>query len=85
MRFNIEAKDKGSIARAGVVKTDHGEIKTPIFMPVGTQATVKAVPQEVVEEEVQAQIIPIVEVCNLDIICFPIIDKPHRLRIILII
>ena len=57
MRFNIEAKDKGSNARAGKLTTDHGDIKTPIFMPVGTQATVKAVPQEDLVDEVRAQII----------------------------
>lgn len=38
--FKIIAKDHG--ARAGVLKTAHGEIKTPVFMPVGTQGTVKA-------------------------------------------
>lgn len=40
--FNVETKDKDSAARTGVLKTPHGDIKTPVFMPVGTQATVKA-------------------------------------------
>ncbi len=43
MFFKVETKDKDSNARTGVIKTDHGEIKTPIFMPVGTIASVKAV------------------------------------------
>lgn len=40
--FTIKAKDAGSAARTGVLQTRHGEVETPIFMPVGTQATVKA-------------------------------------------
>ena len=40
--FQVEKKDGGSKARAGRLATPHGEIKTPVFMPVGTQATVKA-------------------------------------------
>lgn len=42
-KFNIEAQDTGSVARAGTVTTVHGEFPTPIFMPVGTRGTVKAV------------------------------------------
>ncbi len=57
MKFDLIKKDPGSRARAGVIHTDHGEIKTPIFMPVGTQATVKAVEQEHLIQEVEAQII----------------------------
>ncbi len=45
------------MARAGVLHTDHGEIKTPIFMPVGTAGTVKAVHFEELEKEINAQII----------------------------
>jgi queuine tRNA-ribosyltransferase len=45
MQFEQIARDPGSSARAGVLTTDHGAIETPIFMPVGTQGTVKAVPQ----------------------------------------
>jgi len=41
MFFKLQHKDKKTRARAGVIKTSHGEIKTPVFMPVGTQATVK--------------------------------------------
>ena len=48
--------DKNSGARRGVLHTPHGDIETPVFMPVGTRATVKAVePREL--EEVNAQII----------------------------
>ncbi|MEG2361179.1 MAG: tRNA guanosine(34) transglycosylase Tgt [Christensenella sp.] len=54
--FNVEAKDASTSARAGVLKTPHGEIKTPVFMPVGTQATVKAMTNEQVLES-GAQII----------------------------
>lgn len=47
----------GSKARLGVIKTDHGEIETPIFMPVGTLGTVKAIKQDELIEKVHAQII----------------------------
>lgn len=57
MDFKLSAKDKNSKARAGVIKTDHGEIETPIFMPVGTAGTVKAVHQKELSEDIQAQII----------------------------
>lgn len=57
MDFNLVANDKKSGARAGVVKTDHGEIHTPIFMPVGTAATVKAVHQRELKEDINAEII----------------------------
>ena len=49
--------DKNSGARRGVVHTPHGDIQTPIFMPVGTQATVKAMSPEELKEDVKAQII----------------------------
>ncbi len=45
MKFELKAQDPKSKARAGVVSTDHGDILTPIFMPVGTAGTVKAVHQ----------------------------------------
>jgi queuine tRNA-ribosyltransferase len=48
LRFQIEARS-GS-ARAGLLTTPHGDIETPVFMPVGTGATVKAVPQDILEE-----------------------------------
>jgi len=57
MDFKLIAEDKGSKARAGVISTDHGEIKTPIFMPVGTAGTVKAVHQRELKEDIGAQII----------------------------
>ncbi len=57
MKFDLQQKDSKSGARAGVVKTDHGEILTPIFMPVGTAGTVKAVHQRELNDDVLAQII----------------------------
>lgn len=57
MLFNLEKKDINTKARAGVLQTDHGKIETPIFMPVGTQGSVKAVRQKELEEEIKAQII----------------------------
>ncbi|MDG2343131.1 MAG: tRNA-guanine transglycosylase, partial [Flavobacteriales bacterium] len=57
MNFTLNKKDPLSKARAGQIDTDHGTIQTPIFMPVGTAATVKSVSQRDLEEEVQAQII----------------------------
>ena len=57
MKFTLSANDNQSKARAGVVHTDHGDIETPIFMPVGTAGTVKAVHQRELENDIQAQII----------------------------
>ncbi|MGE0567134.1 MAG: tRNA guanosine(34) transglycosylase Tgt, partial [Bacteroidia bacterium] len=57
MEFQLEHKDQKTKARAGKITTDHGEILTPIFMPVGTVATVKAVKQEELENDIKAQII----------------------------
>ena len=57
MKFTLSATDPASSARAGVVHTAHGDIETPIFMPVGTAGTVKAVHQRELEHDVQAQII----------------------------
>ena len=57
MIFKLDSQDKNSKARAGTIITDHGEIPTPIFMPVGTQGTVKAVTQKVLKEEIQSPII----------------------------
>ncbi|MDX5403907.1 MAG: tRNA guanosine(34) transglycosylase Tgt [Bacteroidota bacterium] len=56
-RFTLEKKDPKSKARAGVLKTDHGDIQTPIFMPVGTVGSVKAVHQKELKEDILAQII----------------------------
>jgi queuine tRNA-ribosyltransferase len=55
--FELKAKDSGSNARAGLLRTDHGEIPTPIFMPVGTAGTVKAITQQDLKEDVDAKII----------------------------
>ena len=43
MTFQLQYNDSKTNARAGLIHTDHGDIQTPIFMPVGTQASVKAV------------------------------------------
>ncbi|HAS41012.1 MAG TPA: tRNA guanosine(34) transglycosylase Tgt, partial [Microscillaceae bacterium] len=57
MKFKLQATDTESSARAGEVTTAHGQIQTPIFMPVGTAGTVKAVHQRELKEDIQAQII----------------------------
>ncbi|KYG74708.1 tRNA-guanine transglycosylase [Roseivirga ehrenbergii] len=57
MKFNLAGVDKQSKARAGEIITDHGAIETPIFMPVGTAGSVKAVHQRELKDDVQAQII----------------------------
>lgn len=55
--FDLIHTDAFSSARAGVVHTDHGDIQTPIFMPVGTVGTVKGVQRRFLEEDINAQII----------------------------
>lgn len=55
--FDLIHTDTQSCARAGVVHTDHGDILTPIFMPVGTVGTVKGVQRHDLEEDINAQII----------------------------
>ncbi|MTI39921.1 tRNA guanosine(34) transglycosylase Tgt [Fulvivirga lutimaris] len=57
MKFKLEVKDEKSKARTGTITTDHGEIKTPIFMPVGTAGSVKAVHQRELHDDIAAQII----------------------------
>ncbi|MDA0780058.1 MAG: tRNA guanosine(34) transglycosylase Tgt [Bacteroidetes bacterium] len=57
MKFSLEKTDVGSKARAGVLITDHGTIETPIFMPVGTAATVKGVHQQDLAQDVNPDII----------------------------
>lgn len=57
MKFTLGKKDLQTKARTGTLFTDHGEIQTPIFMPVGTAATVKAVHQRELKEDIKAQII----------------------------
>lgn len=57
MRFTLNAICKDSSARSGTIVTDHGEIPTPIFMPVGTLGNVKGISQKELEEEINAKII----------------------------
>ncbi|MBN8653547.1 MAG: tRNA guanosine(34) transglycosylase Tgt [Cytophagales bacterium] len=57
MKFTLSATDRDSKARAGILSTDHGEIPTPIFMPVGTAGSVKAVHQRELETDIDAKII----------------------------
>lgn len=57
MTFQLQHTDSKTDARAGVLHTDHGDILTPIFMPVGTQATVKGVHLHELKDDVKAQII----------------------------
>lgn len=57
MKFDLIKTDEKSKARAGVIETAHGKIETPIFMPVGTVASVKGVHQRELEEDIKAQII----------------------------
>ena len=52
--------DKHTGARRGVIHTQHGDIQTPVFMPVGTQATVKSVTPEELKQDIKADII----LCN---------------------
>ncbi len=55
--FTLEKSDIATKARVGIIQTDHGEIMTPIFMPVGTVGSVKAVTQQQLLDEVKAEII----------------------------
>ncbi len=57
MNFKLITTDSQSKARSGLVQTDHGEIPTPIFMPVGTAGSVKSVSQSDLENQVEAKII----------------------------
>ncbi len=57
MTFTLQANDPHSKARAGIISTDHGNIPTPIFMPVGTAGSVKAVHQRELENDIDAKII----------------------------
>jgi len=57
MKFTLQVEDPASKARAGFIETSHGTIQTPIFMPVGTAGTVKAVHQRELKEDIKAQII----------------------------
>jgi queuine tRNA-ribosyltransferase len=55
--FEVQKKDKDTSARAGLLKTPHGDIPTPIFMPVGTAGTVKGILQRDLKDEIDAKII----------------------------
>ena len=57
MKYELQAKDANSNARAGIITTDHGCIETPIFMPVGTVGSVKAVHMHELRDDINAQII----------------------------
>jgi len=57
LQFNLEKTDIHSKARAGTIITDHGKIETPIFMPVGTVGSVKAISQQQLNDEIAAEII----------------------------
>lgn len=57
MEYKLQATSPGSEARAGVITTDHGEIQTPIFMPVGTLGSVKGVHTREIRDDIKAQII----------------------------
>lgn len=57
MKFQLQHTDNSSNARAGLITTDHGDVETPIFMPVGTVGSVKAVQMYELKEDIKAQII----------------------------
>ena len=57
MEYKLQATAPGSEARAGIITTDHGEIETPIFMPVGTLGSVKGVHTREIRDDIKAQII----------------------------
>ena len=57
MKFELQYTDSKSNARAGLITTDHGQIETPIFMPVGTLGTVKGVHLHELKNDIKAQII----------------------------
>src|SRR6266498_3268436 len=57
LTFQLQFTDRNSKARAGIITTDHGEILTPVFMPVGTAGSVKAVTRQQLKDEIKAQII----------------------------
>jgi queuine tRNA-ribosyltransferase len=57
LKFSVKYNDQNTKARAGLLETDHGLIETPIFMPVGTAGTVKAVHQRELREDIKAEII----------------------------
>ena len=56
MQYTLLAKDKNSEARCGVLTTAHGEIHTPVFMPVGTVGSVKAVHMRELKEDIRVRL-----------------------------
>ena len=82
MNFELQTTDTTTKARAGRITTDHGVIETPIFMPVGTVASVKGVQQRELTEDINADISlcigieifsPIVE--GIKYILFPVLER----------
>ena len=57
LSFQLQHTDSATEARAGIITTDHGQIETPIFMPVGTVGSVKAVHVNELKDDIKAQII----------------------------
>ena len=57
MQFELKGKDLKSAARAGILHTDHGKVPTPIFMPVGTQGSVKGVHPHELKDDIKAHIV----------------------------
>ena len=57
MKFRIEGRDTASSARAGMIETDHGEVETPVFMPVGTAGAVKGIHIKELREDIKARIL----------------------------
>ncbi|MDP2115517.1 MAG: tRNA-guanine transglycosylase, partial [Bacteroidota bacterium] len=57
MQFELKHTAAGSKARAGYITTDHGNIETPIFMPVGTAGSVKGIHTRDLKDDIKAQII----------------------------
>ena len=61
MMFRIDQKDSSTSARAGVLRTAHGDIPTPVFMPVGTAGTVKGVLHRDLRTEIDASGVEAIE------------------------
>ena len=57
LQFELAVESQVGASRAGTIRTDHGVIQTPIFMPVGTIGSVKAVTQQQLKQDINAQII----------------------------
>jgi queuine tRNA-ribosyltransferase len=57
MPFGFRLQCTSGSARAGLIHTDHGNIRTPVFMPVGTQGTVKSTPPEKLRDPIGAEIL----------------------------